>query len=108
MKITKNKFKAKSPYILTDDQWKDIILIGQLNFDLIDSSNLNITQQTTACVEIQEQYFGIDIFESVQYTDSQEFRQYDLKLKLNGLEYLLVKINSIRNKYKIAYYNKNL
>lgn len=107
MKIVKNKFQEKKPFIIKDNQWKDIILIGQLNFDLIAQDNINISEQTEFCVEAQEQYFGIDIFDSVNYTDPQEFFEYDLKLKLNGLEYLLVKINSIKDKYKIAYYNLN-
>lgn len=108
MKIVKNKFKNKQPFIIKDNQWSNIILIGQLNFDLIAQTNINVSEQTEFCVEIQGQYFGLDLFDVVQYTDPQEFQQYNLKLKLNGLQYLLVKINSIRDKYKIAYYNLNL
>ena len=103
MTILKGKLKPKQPTILTDDQWHDILLIGQLPLNY-DKEKLFVTKNTLLLVFFNEMYFGLDLFENITYKDNKNFQQYQYKLEINKSEFLLVKINSIQDKYKLCYY----
>lgn len=101
--MIKSKLKEKQ-LIISDYQWHDLYLIGQLN----QNDTKEITNDTSICIFFQGVYYGIDLFDVITHRDEQIFQDWDLKLKLNGLQYLLIKINSIRDKYKIAFFGKNM
>lgn len=100
----KSKLKESKPFIISDYKWKDIILIGQIPNDF-DMNKLHITKNTFGCVSFDEQLYGIDLFEDITDMDTEDLQQWSYKLKLNGIQQILLNVNSIRDKYKIAYYN---
>lgn len=99
-----NKIRKQQDILKTDNKWHDLILNGQLTDEMIENSKKLINQKTVACIQWLQQYIDLGLFSVIPQEYNQKFKQWDYILAINSSQYLLLKINSIRDKYKVAYF----